>query len=273
MDIFFTKMQGAGNDFILLDNRKNSIQLNTARISYLCDRYRGIGADGLLVIENGDATEPRMVYFNADGSRASFCGNGARCFARFLFEKGVGNIEKKQVSFITDAGRVTGWISEEGVKITVPSPKDLRLQIPLRLNDRLFEVHKINTGVPHVVLFGDYENLSLDSFRALGSSIRWHEDFKPEGTNVNFVWKVAEQKIKIRTYERGVEGETLACGSGVTASALISHLVLGMDSPIEVLVRSGDSLKVYFTRLDQAFNEVILEGPAKKVFVGTIDIA
>ncbi|QSR87396.1 diaminopimelate epimerase [Candidatus Methylacidiphilum infernorum] len=272
MDVFFTKMHGAGNDFILLDNRQKLIQLDSSRISTLCDRHKGIGADGLLVVESDEGKEPRMVYFNADGSRASFCGNGARCFARFLFEMENKDGEEGEVCFMTEAGKITGWISGDAVKITLPTPKNLTLHIPLEIEGKSYELHKIDTGVPHVVLFEDCESLPRSMLEEIGSRIRWHKAFQPEGTNVNFAWRVGERKIKVRTYERGVEGETLACGSGVTASALISHLVLDMDCPIEVSVRSGETLKVYFVKSGPTFREAFLEGPAKKVFVGTIEI-
>ncbi|WP_143958206.1 diaminopimelate epimerase [Methylacidiphilum kamchatkense] len=272
MTLFFTKMNGAGNDFILLDNRQGFLSLDASSIAYLCDRHRGIGADGILLVEWADQEGLRMVYFNADGSRASFCGNGARCFARFALETEQQNVACGRLSFLTDCGKVEAWVDGERVKITMPSAKNLKIDLPISLNDRTLNGHIIDTGVPHVVLFGDYEKWPEAALQDLGSEIRWHNVFQPEGTNVNFVWKAGERTIKVRTYERGVEGETLACGSGVTASALISSVILGMDSPIEVFVRSGERLQVHFRRTEKGFEEVFLEGPAKKVFVGQIEL-
>ncbi len=265
-------MNGAGNDFILLDNRQGLLSLDASSIAYLCDRHRGIGADGILLVEWAEKEGLRMVYFNADGSRASFCGNGARCFARFAWETEHKNVGCGRLSFLTDCGTVEAWVEGERVKITMPSAKNLRLDVPISLSDRTLNGHAIDTGVPHVVLFGDYEKWTEAALQDLGYEIRWHKAFQPEGTNVNFVWKAGEQAIKVRTYERGVEGETLACGSGVTASALISSVILGMEPPIDVYVRSGERLQVHFRRTEKGFEEVFLEGPAKKVFVGQIEL-
>ncbi|OLD88923.1 MAG: diaminopimelate epimerase [Verrucomicrobia bacterium 13_1_20CM_4_54_11] len=225
----FTKMNGAGNDFILIDNRAGDIHLNRTQIARLCDRHRGIGADGILLLENpSDHADFRMRYFNADGGEAEMCGNGARCFARFA-NKAAG--AKDKISFETPAG----VISAEFVVVPVAQVGD------------------------------------VDVSRE-GSAIRYHEMFSPKGANVNFIEKRGVDKVAVRTYERGVEDETLACGTGVVASALVFAVTENVKGPITVIARGGDELRVGFDRIDKQFRNVTLTGPAEFAFEGTIEI-
>ena len=264
----FTKMDGAGNDFILLDNRAGHIHLNRSQIARLCDRHRGIGADGVLLLENpSDHANFRMRYFNADGGEAEMCGNGARCFARFA-NKVAG--ARGKISFETVAGVISSELAGDLVTLQMTEPTDLRLNVPLHVGAEKRIVHFINSGVPHVVVpvaqIGD-----VDVLRE-GSTIRHHEIFSPKGANVNFIEKRGPDKIAIRTYERGVEDETLACGTGVVASALVFAVTENAEGPIAVVARGGDELRVGFDRVDKQFRCVTLTGPAEFVFEGTIEI-
>jgi diaminopimelate epimerase len=264
----FTKMNGAGNDFILIDNRAGGIHLNRSQIARLCDRHRGIGADGILVLENpADHADFRMRYFNADGGEAEMCGNGARCFARFA-NKIAG--AQDTISFETPAGVISAKLIDDLVTLRMTEPTDLRLNVKLRVADQDKAVHFINSGVPHVVIpvsqIGDVD------VRREGAAVRYHEVFSPKGANVNFIERRGANKIAVRTYERGVEDETLACGTGVVASALIFGVTENVYAPIGVIVRGGDELRVGFERMDKQFRNVTLTGPAEFVFEGTIEI-
>jgi diaminopimelate epimerase len=264
----FTKMDGAGNDFVLIDNRAGDIDLNRSQIARLCDRHRGIGADGVLLLENpSDHADFRMRYFNADGGEAEMCGNGARCFARFA-QKMAG--AEGKISFETPAGVISAELTGDLVTLRMTDPTDLRLSVLLNIGSQKKTVHFINSGVPHVIVpvaqVGD-----VDVSRE-GSAMRHHEAFSPKGANVNFVEKRGADKIAVRTYERGVEDETLACGTGVVASALVFAVTENASGPITVIGRGGDELRVGFERIDKQFHNVTLTGPAEFVFDGTIEI-
>jgi diaminopimelate epimerase len=264
----FTKMNGAGNDFILFDNRSGGIDLDRNQIAQLCDRHRGIGADGILLLEKPtNRADFRMRYFNADGGEAEMCGNGARCFARFA-NKVAG--QKEKISFETPAGVISAELKDDLVTLRMTEPTDLRLNIdvPLAAEDKA--IHFINSGVPHVVIA--VAKIDDADVRREGAAIRYHKMFSPNGTNVNFIEKRGPNKIAIRTYERGVEDETLACGTGIVASALIFAASEKSSSPITVLARGGDELEVGFEKTGAGFRNVTLTGPAEFVFEGNIDI-
>ena len=264
----FTKMNGAGNDFILFDNRTGAVDLDPNRIAQLCDRHRGIGADGILLLENPtNRADFRMRYFNADGGEAEMCGNGARCFARFANKVG-GQMGK--ISFETPAGVISAELKGDLVTLRMTEPTDLRLNIDLLLAPGNKTIHFINSGVPHVVI--PVAKIDDTDARREGAAIRYHKMFSPSGTNVNFVEKRGPNKIALRTYERGVEDETLACGTGIVASALIFAATENAAAPITVLARGGDQLQVSFERDRDQFREVTLTGPAEFVFEGTIEI-
>jgi len=263
----FTKMDGAGNDFILIDNRAGDIHLNGSEIARLCDRHRGIGADGILLLENpSDHADFRMRYFNADGGEAEMCGNGARCFARFANK--VARAQGK-ISFETPAGIISAELAGDLVTLQMTEPTDLRLSVPLQIGADKKIVHFINSGVPHVVVPVS-QVADIDVSRE-GSVLRHHEAFSPKGANVNFIEKRGADKIALRTYERGVEDETLACGTGVVASALIFAATENVKGPIAVIARGGDELRVGFEKIDNYFSSVTLTGPAEFVFEGTIE--
>jgi diaminopimelate epimerase len=264
----FTKMNGAGNDFILIDNRTGDIHLDRSGIARLCDRHRGIGADGILLLEKPtNRADFRMRYFNADGGEAEMCGNGARCFARFANRVAGGN---DKMSFDTQAGVISAELASNLVKLRMTEPTDLRLKVKLPVANENKTVHFINSGVPHVVIpVARIENVDV---RLEGAAIRHHKMFSPNGTNVNFIEKREPNKIAIRTYERGVENETLACGTGIVASALIFAATENTIGPIHVIARGGDELQVAFERVEDGFLNVTLTGPAEFVFEGTIEI-
>jgi diaminopimelate epimerase len=266
--VTFQKMNGAGNDFVVFDNRDGSLQFTAAQIAKICDRHRGVGADGILLVEpaEGDA-DFKMRYYNSDGGEAEMCGNGARCFARFAHR--VSGCSSG-LSFETLAGVIHARISGEQVSLTMSAPHDLRLNLDLRVGDGMAQVHSLNTGVPHAVEF--VEHLERVNVHDRGAQIRWHDAFEPRGTNANFIKKLSDHVIAIRTYERGVEGETLACGTGVVASALIHAVVHGVSSPISVEVRGGETMDVGFERDGEHFRNVTLTGPADFVFSGEIEI-
>ncbi|HEX3420090.1 MAG TPA: diaminopimelate epimerase [Candidatus Udaeobacter sp.] len=264
----FTKMNGAGNDFILFDNRTGDIDLERNQIAQLCDRHRGIGADGILLLEKPtNRADFRMRYFNADGGEAEMCGNGARCFARFANKVGR---QKDKISFETPAGVISAELKGDLVTLRMTGPTDLRLNVDLPMAPENKTVHFINSGVPHVVIL--VQKLGEADVRREGAAIRYHKMFSPNGTNVNFVEKRGPNRIAIRTYERGVEDETLACGTGIVASALIFAASEDCDDPVSVLARGGDELQVGFERDRDQFRNVTLTGPAEFVFEGTIEI-
>ena len=264
----FTKMNGAGNDFILFDNRTGEIDLDRDQIAQLCDRHRGVGADGILLLEKPtNRADFRMRYFNADGGEAEMCGNGARCFARFA-TKVTG--QKATISFETPAGMISAELKGDLVTLRMTEPTDLRLNVDLPMATRTKTVHFINSGVPHVVI--PVAKIDDADVRREGAAVRHHKMFSPSGANVNFIEKRGPSKIAIRTYERGVEDETLACGTGIVASALIFAASEACEGPVTVLARGGDELQVSFERTRNQFRDVTLTGPAEFVFEGTIEI-
>ena len=270
MDLRFTKMNGAGNDFVVLDNRTRQFTLDGATIARLCDRHRGIGADGLLAVEPADGeADFRMRYYNADGGEAEMCGNGARCFGRFAAR--LMPAKPESVSFETQAGVIAATLEGELVSLDMGRPTDHRAPQTFDLGGSGYEIHFLNTGVPHAVVFvADVEQVDV---HALGRTIRRHEAFAPKGTNANFAQVLEPGKLLLRTYERGVEDETLACGTGVCAAALLHAAVTRVPSPVFVTVRGGDTMRVDFIReVDGSFASVRLTGPADFVFDGVISL-
>lgn len=265
----FTKMNGAGNDFIVFDNRAGKISLTREQVVRLCDRHRGIGADGVLILvpcRSGKA-DWAWDFYNSDGSTGEMCGNGARCFARFV-QKAVGL--KGDFTFETEAGVITASFEGERVTVNLTRPKDLRLNERVSLSSGVETIHSLNTGVPHAVLYVPDADQAM--VQSLGPEIRRHPYFGPRGTNVNFVQVLGPNHIRVRTFERGVEGETLACGTGVSAAAMISARVHRFTSPVQVQVQGGDTLAVSFKDTGAEFEEVRLTGPADFVFEGRIEV-
>ena len=210
-------MVASGNDFVVIERSQNPA-INNPRIlaRSICDRKFGVGADGLLLLEKSKIADVRMRIFNPDGSEAKMCGNGARCSVLY--------IGRRNTELETKAGIIQSQLKGNSVKIKLTEPKDLKLNLPIKVNNRTLQVNFINTGVPHTVIFvADLDKIDVIN---LGRQIRFHKRFAPQGTNVDFVEALSNKSIKIRTYERGVEDETLACGTGVVASALITNYQL-----------------------------------------------
>lgn len=265
----FTKMNGAGNDFVLFDDRDGGVELTPALVKRVCDRHAGVGADGVIGVvacASGKA-DWAWQFFNSDGSAAEMCGNGARCFARYV-QRLTG--ASGGFTFETAAGIIGVQLDGERVTVDLTPPFDLRLNEELQLSSGPAQVHSLNTGVPHAALFVADADQAMVS--ELGREIRRHKHFAPRGTNVNFVQVLEPGSIRVRTYERGVEGETLACGTGVAASALISAQLNGFESPVRVQVQGGDQLEISFESNGGEFSEVRLKGPADFVFEGEIEI-
>jgi len=262
-EIKFSKYSGAGNDFILIDNRDGKIKADKEIIASMCARHISIGADGLILLENSDKADIKMHYFNADGGEAEMCGNGTRCLVAFARKVG---IEKERYSIETMERALSAEIRDNNVAIEMGEVLDTLLNLDIEIDAQNYTVHFTNTGVPHTILFvDDLEEIDLQD---TGSKIRYHQRFQPKGTNADFVKVTGKKSVEMRVYERGVEGETLACGTGVTAAAIIANLVRDIKPPIAVKVRSGDMLSVDFERKDDTFSSVLLVGPATLVYEG-----
>jgi diaminopimelate epimerase len=268
MQLKFVKMTGAGNDFVVADNRDGRFRADPARIARICDRRFGVGADGLLLVEPSQTADFFMRYYNADGSEAEMCGNGARCIVRFFSERC--SAAKRQLRFETRAGLIEATVNGERVRLNMSEPHDLRLHQTIQLKSGICEYHFINTGVPHVVFFTD--DVGRERVQDVGAEVRHHKDFAPSGTNVNWAQLLNSDAIRVRTYERGVEAETLACGTGVVASVIIAHLVRSVSLPVKVTVQSGRILEVNFARADERFRNVTLTGPAEYSFEGVLSL-
>ena len=266
----FWKLEGAGNDFLGLDGRAGGFKLKRQQIADLCDRRRGVGADGVLVVEKPKVrgADFRMRYYNSDGGEAEMCGNGARCFA--LLARAVSGRKGNVLRIQTQAGLLTLQIRGQEVQVSMTEPTKLRLGRKLVVAGRKLAVDFLNTGVPHAVLF--VRSVRSIDVAKQGRAIRYHSAFAPSGTNVNFVEIGRGNRIHVRTYERGVEGETLACGTGVVASSILSNLRRGLRSPILVTTRGGDHLRVGFSMVNGQARKVTLQGPARIVYRGVLHV-
>ena len=264
MRLEFVKMSGAGNDFVVADNRAGQFRADASAIARICDRRFGVGADGILLVEPSRTADFFMRYYNADGSEAEMCGNGARCIARYYSERCSSG--KRDLKFETRAGLIEAVVNGDRVRVTLSAPHDLRLGQKLALRSGVREYHFVNTGVPHAVFFTDHADREM--VQEVGAEVRYHPEFAPRGTNVDWVQPLGGNAIRVRTYERGVEGETLACGTGVVAAAIVAHVVRSLTVPVVVTVQSGRVLEVDFQRIDERFHDVTLTGPAEYSFEG-----
>ena len=263
----FCKMNGAGNDFIVIDHRIPLIPTESmaefARL--VCRRKFSVGADGLFLIEPSDCADFKWRFFNADGSEAEMCGNGARCVARFAFMHGIAGA---QMRFETLAGIIEATVAESEVTITMTPAHSFRFDLPVEVVGQPFVVHSVDTGVPHIVLFVD--QLDAIDVVGMGRLLRHHPLFAPAGTNVNFVEQL-DHGFRIRTYERGVEDETMACGTGVVAGALVAAARGLTDSPVEMITSGGVALTVEFSGgTGEKVDRVLLKGPAHLVYRGEL---
>ncbi len=265
--IEFYKMSGSGNDFIVIDNRNNIIDENIDEndlsnfVAKVCRRKMSVGADGMILVENTDHADFKWRFFNSDGSVAEMCGNGARCVARFAY---LNDIAGSNMSFETLAGLVQAEVIEERVKVKMTDPLDLKIDDTVKLKNGLVSISSINTGVPHVVIVRDRID-DIDIVKT-GREIRYHDRFSPAGTNVNFVCHIKDNTIAIRTYERGVEDETLACGTGAAASAIVMAHKMNLDAPLSILTRSGGYLNIFFKEKEGRYYDIYLEGDARIIY-------
>ncbi|MEI8032717.1 MAG: diaminopimelate epimerase [Chlorobiaceae bacterium] len=265
MEITFSKLSGAGNDFIVIDNMTRSITLSTLQIRALCTRRTGIGADGLILIEPSGRFDFSMNYHNADGLPGSMCGNGGRCAVYFAHAIGIPSAPEGAYAFEANGNRYDAWVTgPESVRLRMLAPRDFRCDLDIDGT----ACHALDTGSPHAVIFtADVEQANVTG---TGRAIRHMTNLFPGGTNVNFIEVTAPDSLLVRTFERGVEDETLACGTGAVAAALMSHRLGKITGrAVKVGVRSGDTLEIEFS---ENMEEVFLNGPAKIVYRGSVSV-
>ena len=259
MKINFSKYNGAGNDFILIDDRKNFIVDNKSLIRYLCDRHFGVGADGLIILKESNNYDFEILHYTSDGNLGSLCGNGSRCAILFAYRNNI--INKHSVFEAFDGIHKAEIINDE------------LITMQMKLNSKIIENEYgiwVDTGSPHLVV--ETSNTDELDVKNAGRTIRYNDYYRKEGVNVNFVERVSDEVFKIRTYERGVEDETRACGTGSTASAIcMNYIGKTRSNKIKMKCLGGD-LEVKFLKRSKTYSEISITGPAKLVFEGTIDI-
>ena len=266
-NIDFFKMSGSGNDFIIVDNSSGIINGDNINdfVEKICQRKVSVGADGFILLQKSDKADFKWRFFNADGSEAEMCGNGGRCAAMFAYLKGIAG---KKMSFETLAGLIRAEILDDRVKLEMPSPESVICDQTLLIEGEKHLVSFINTGVPHVVKFvSDIDDCEVVQ---IGRLIRYHDQYKPAGSNANFAYVSCRSNMALRTYERGVEDETLACGTGAVASVLIAYIKGMVSSPVAVRTKGGGILTVHFKHTRDRFEEVFLEGDARVIYEGRL---
>ncbi len=270
MQLSFVKAEGTGNDFIIIDAKDVPRAKNLSEIAkVLCRRRKSIGADGLLIYNESSACDFRMRIFNPDGSEPGMCGNGIRCLAQYA--RKIKNLKQDRFNIETKAGSITvDFLKEDSPRIKLTDPRNLKLNFALDVNGEKMNLNYVAVGVPHVVYLSS--NIDKEDIAGLGGKIRFHEFFQPAGTNVNFIEVASPNSLKIRTYERGVEGETLACGTGASASSLVAFLLDKVKTPVSVITRGGEVLTVYIQGAKPKIEALYLEAKAKLVFEGKINL-
>ena len=263
----FTKMNGSGNDFIIIDHRSHFLKAVSLPdfVRTICRRRESVGADGLILVEDSERADFKWRFFNADGSEAEMCGNGGRCVARYAYLKGIAGAK---LAFETIAGIIRAEVKNRRVLLQMPLPTELRLNQSISVDGKNIYLNSINTGVPHAVV--KVEDIEKAPVKDLGRKIRFHSAFQPKGTNVNFIQVLDVNHLIIRTYERGVEDETLACGTGAVGSALVAAALEEVNSPVEVKTRGGEVLAIHFQKESDKFSQVFLEGDTCLVFEGIL---
>ncbi|MBW1829961.1 MAG: diaminopimelate epimerase [Deltaproteobacteria bacterium] len=262
--IEFWKMSGSGNDFILIDNRDGQIKEEEMGrlVERACRRRESVGADGVIFVVGSDQYDFGWRFFNADGGEVDMCGNGGRCVARFAFLKG---ITGPKMTFETKVGPVSAEVNDRIVKVLMPKPSGLSMDMNMECQQGWTSIDFINTGVPHVVVH--VEDLLNHPIFEQGRDLRYHSRFAPEGTNANFMEIVGPNRLRVRTYERGVEDETLACGTGSIACVLVASVRGAVSgSPVQVETRSGEMLTIHFKKEGNSFEQVELEGSTSLVY-------
>jgi diaminopimelate epimerase len=271
MKIKFEKMSGAGNDFVVIDNRTGKITNRKSFAKKVCDRHWSVGADGLLLVEKSKRAQYKMMYYNSDGSYGGMCGNGGRCIAMFAYKHRIARAEHafEALNYIYNVNILNSRL----VRLTMKDPSDIQIGTGLVVNGKTIGYHFINTGSPHTIIvaneLGKLKELDVHMY---GSSIRWNQTFRPEGSNVNFIEQRDSKTILLRTYERGVEAETLACGTGSIASAIIASKIWNLKPPIKIIPTSKITLRVGFNKTQQAISKVYLEGPAITTYSGILSV-
>ncbi len=269
-DIAFYKMSGSGNDFILVDDRKGNLPINdrSAFSRKVCRRRLDVGADGLIVIESSQSADFKWDFYNADGSVAEMCGNGARCAARYAWL--IGAVNKPSMCFETLAGLISADVGDDAVTLQMTDPGVPRMAESISVDGNQLSVHCIDTGVPHAVIVVD--GLDAVPLSDLGPKVRYHSHFVPKGTNVNFISINDNGSVGIRTYERGVEAETLACGTGAVAGAIVASRLYSLLPPVRMIVKSGLPLDIDFqSENDYQYRNVTLKGEARVVYRGRLE--
>ena len=260
----FYKMSGGGNDFILIDNTDNSIPESKASglAEKLCKRQLSVGADGLILICSSEEDDFKWLFYNSDGSIAEMCGNGARCAARFAYLQ---DIAGKNMTFGTLAGKIKAEIIDDNsVKVLMTPPLEANFNYSIEVDEKNLEVSSVNTGVPHVVIKS--ENIDKEPLFETGKKIRFHDKYSPAGTNVNFYEITGDSEVSMRTYERGVEGETLACGTGAVAVAITANTCENIKFPVKIKTRSRATLTIH-----KQDNNFFLEGEARIIYQGVLN--
>lgn len=266
MKIPFWKMHGAGNDFVLIDDRKLTFPVkDRVWLESIGSRRTGVGCEGIILVQPSTKAHFTMRFFNPDGSEVDMCGNGARCVARLAHDIGVA---PAAMTFETGAGIIAAEMVGNQVRLAMTTPKDWRLNQTIEIDGVKRPYGFVNSGVPHVVM--PLVHLDKEDVAKTGAAIRYHKDFAPKGTNVNFIHITGPSSLSIRTYERGVEAETLACGTGIVASGLIAGRMGWVTSPVKITCAGGDVLEVNFKLMDDGAQDVTLLGPAVYVFSGEL---
>lgn len=263
----FYKMSGSGNDFILIDNHAGIVDEENLGhfVASICRRKLSVGADGVILLEASELADFKWRFFNADGGEVEMCGNGGRCAARLAYLKGIAG---PRLTFETKSGVIRAEVADGRVKLEMPEPSPPELDYRLKIGEETFSVSSITVGVPHVVIW--VTDLETSPVFKVGQAIRFHQRYSPAGTNVNFVQQMDDGMFAIRTYERGVEEETLSCGTGSVATALIAATKGMAASPTVLHTRGGEALKVYFERSGYDFRSVFLEGDARVIYEGRL---
>ncbi len=264
--IQFTKMSGSGNDFIFMDGMDGSYSwVDSMWVRQVCQRALSVGADGLVVLEKDDTYDFAWRFFNSDGTIAEMCGNASRCAARFAYERGIAG---PTMTFSTLAGPIRAEVKGKRVKVQLTRPRLFDPDLTVEVDGQAFTLFYIDTGVPHVVF--EVEDLDAFPLVEIGREIRFHEKFSPAGTNVNAVQTTGENAIAIRTYERGVEDETLACGTGSVAAALMMSMKKGFASPVSVRAASGEKLTISWEGETGSWDPVFFEGEVRFIYEGRL---
>ncbi|MCC5843813.1 MAG: diaminopimelate epimerase [Verrucomicrobia bacterium] len=269
MNTPFWKMHGAGNDFVLIDDREQTFpDADNDLIHSLARPKYGVGCEGVILIQPSETADFRMRFYNPDGGEVEMCGNGARCVARLAHEI---DAAPRKMAFDTVAGLIHAEVlKHDQVRLTMTDPKDWTLNGELDMEEQKLPYHFVNSGVPHVVLV--VEDLSHADVATIGAAIRYHSRFQPAGTNVNLIEITGPDSLAIRTYERGVEAETLACGTGMVAAGLVAGSLGLVSIPVNITCASGDVLQINYEATDHGATNVTLTGPAVHVFKGEIDL-